>query len=143
MTWISRPSIRPIGSLHIPLLHVMAPIRNLFHLRSDTPERVLHFICYSVDLLSDYESMPALSFQPKLSERDRFYELLSSDERLSVHDLHDRSVVSEVSVEEQCGDFIQGVDNNNYIFTLSPLQTRRLELEARSSSSSYVVVVLQ
>ena len=41
----------------------------------------LHFICYSVDLSSDYELMPALSFQPKLSERDRFYELMSSDER--------------------------------------------------------------
>ena len=118
--------------------------------RKLTPSSVresLCFICYSVDLLSDYELglalTPASSFQPKLSERDRLYELLSSDERLSVHDLHDRSVVSEVSVEEQCGDFIQGVDNNNYIFTLSPLQTRRLELEARSSSSSYVVVVLQ
>jgi len=38
----------------------------------------LHFIFYSVDMLSDYEITPVASFEPKLLDKDKFYTLEQS-----------------------------------------------------------------
>ena len=40
----------------------------------------LHYICYAVDAMNDYDIIPVASFQPALPERHKFYQLLSIDE---------------------------------------------------------------
>ena len=80
----------------------------------------LHYICYSVDAMNDYEIMPVASFQPALSERHKLYQLLPVDEE-SAHGLN-YDVAPTMTTNEQFGDYTQGVHSDSSIFNLTPRQ---------------------
>ena len=62
------------------LVHYNGSKRRFLNKSVNYARRNLYFICYSVDDPYDYELVPIASFHPKLSERDRFYQLIDSFE---------------------------------------------------------------
>ena len=80
----------------------------------------LHYICYSVDTISDYDIMPVASFQPALPERRKFYQLLPTHEE-NVQVLNYDGVPA-MNANVQFGNFMQGVHNDSSIFNLTPRQ---------------------
>ena len=90
--------------------------------------RNLHFVCYSLDALDDYELIPVKSFHSSAQERNRFYQTLpleaQFDQSFNLH-------MNETQEDnyDSFTDFMQGVTDDQKIFNLTPLQIGVLEVD--------------
>ena len=81
----------------------------------------LHFICYSLDAMDDYELIPVKSFYSRVQERNRFYQMLPLEAQFGQSfNLH----MNETQEDnyDSSTDYMQGVTDSHKIFNLTPLQ---------------------
>ena len=84
-------------------------------------KRNLHFLCYSMDAVDDYELIPIKSFHAALQERERFYQTLPLEAEFAQNFNFNTNEVHEDN-SDQSVDFMQGVPDHLQVFKLTPLQ---------------------